>query len=159
MSFLPVAASLATRGMRLRLLLSHVLTRYFSYFTLLGDESHRVYSPGCTHSQNPWYPPSPVPEPEVRRRAPPGVRRGHPAGRPGTTRRLLSALRGVLLPFAHGFREKHQRLFDGVSWKVGRPRALVACCVSKNWTENICAFSGLESSQQPEVITAERPKL
>ena len=54
---------------------------------------------------------------------------------------------------------KPQRLLDGVCWKVGRPRALVACCVSKNWTENICAFSGLESSQQPEVITAERPKL
>ena len=57
-----------------------------------------------TNSRNPWYPPSkkvprtggvgpPEPEPEVTRRASPGVRRGHPAGRPGPTRRLLSALR------------------------------------------------------------------
>ncbi len=34
------------------------------------------------------------------------VLRGHPAGRPGPTRRLLSALRGVWLPFEHGFDDK-----------------------------------------------------
>ena len=63
---------------------------------------------------------------KLRRRAPPGVRRGHPAGRPGPTRRLLSALRGVLLPFAHGFLRIASSGSDDVSWKVGRPRALVA---------------------------------
>ena len=57
--------------------------------------------------------------PNLRRRASPGVRRGHPAGRPGPTRRLLSALRGVLLPFRHGFDDKRNRLFDGVMLEGG----------------------------------------
>jgi hypothetical protein len=59
---------------------------------------------GCSNSRNPWYPPSPEfldgrgrpalsQNPKLRRRASPGVRRGHPAGRPGPIRRLLSALR------------------------------------------------------------------
>ena len=93
---------------------------------------------------------------KLRPRTPHGVRRGHPGGRPEPTGRRLSALCEASLPFEQ---TKPQRLFDGACWKVGRPRALVACRVSKNWTENVCAFSGLESSQQPEVITAERPKL
>ena len=64
--------------------------------------------------------------PKLRRRASPGVRRGHPAGRPGSTRRRLSALCGGWLPFEHGFDDKRNRLFDDASWKVGRPLALIA---------------------------------
>jgi hypothetical protein len=65
--------------------------------------------------------------PKLRRRTPPGVRRGHPAGRPGPTRRLLSALRGVLLPFAHGFDDSDQDPLKCMSSKVGQCRARFAC--------------------------------
>ena len=70
--------------------------------------------------------PALVQNPKLRRRASPGVRRGYPAGRPGPTRRRLSALRGGWLPFEHGFDDKRNRLFDGASWKVGRPLAQLA---------------------------------
>ena len=63
---------------------------------------------------------------KLRHRTPHGVRRGHPGGRPEPAGRRLSALRGVLLPFAHGFDDKRNRLFDGASWKVGRPLAQLA---------------------------------
>ena len=87
--------------------------------------------PGCSNSRNPWYPPSPEffdgrgrpalsQNPKLRRRAPPGVRRGHPHGRPGPTRRRLSALRGVLLPFAHGFRRQRPRSSQAHDFE-GRP--------------------------------------
>jgi hypothetical protein len=92
--------------------------------------------------------------PKLRRRASPGVRRGHRAGRPGTTRRLLSALRGVLLPFAHGFRRLASSGSDGVCWKVGRPRALVACLDITNRSDNICPFIGLGSKRFAEVPRA-----
>ena len=49
--------------------------------------------------------PDPETKPEICQRNSPGVDQGPPRRRPGPTRRLLSALRGVLLPFAHGFRE------------------------------------------------------
>ena len=32
-----------------------------------------------------------------------------------------------MLPFAHGFDDKRNRLFNGVCWKVGRPLAQLAC--------------------------------
>jgi hypothetical protein len=64
--------------------------------------------------------------PKLRRRAPPGVRRGHHAGRPGPTRRLLSALRGVLLPFAHGFRRQRPRSSE-VHVFEGRPMPRSIC--------------------------------
>jgi hypothetical protein len=70
--------------------------------------------------------------PKLRRRAPPGVRRGHPAGRPEPTRRLLSALRGVLLPFAHGFDDSDRDPLKLMSSKVGQCRARFAC-----WVRNI----------------------
>ncbi len=42
---------------------------------------------------------------------------------------------------------------------MGRPRAPVACQIGTNRYQNVCPISGLEPSQQPEVNTAERPKL
>jgi hypothetical protein len=65
------------------------------------------------------------PPTKLGHRASSGVCRGHPAGRPGPTRRRLSAQRGGWLPFVHEFRRIASSGSDGVSWKVGRP--LVAC--------------------------------
>ena len=86
---------------------------FFLFFTPFSET--RILS-GCGNSEIQEYPPPglctncerglpPNQNTNLRRRASPGVRRGHPAGRPGPTRRRLSALRGGWLPFAHGFRE------------------------------------------------------
>ena len=95
--------------------------------------------------------PALVQNPKLRRRASPGVRRGHPAGRPGPTRRLLSALRGGWLPFEHGFRRLASSGSDGVSWKVGRPLALVTRSDGIIRPDNICPFIGLGSNRFAEV--------
>ena len=124
--------------------------------------SHSVHTPGCSNSRNPWYPPSPEfldgrgrpalsQNLKLRRRASPGVRRGHPHGRPGPTRRLLSALRGGWLPFQHGFRRLASSGSDGVCWKVGRPRALVACLYGMIRQIRFPRFIGLKSKRYAEV--------
>jgi hypothetical protein len=130
----------------------------------------RIY-PGCTHSSLKRSPADltvatfeflklqgGVPDPETKReicqRNSPGVDQGPPRRRRGPTRRLLSALRGVLLPFAHGFRRLASSGSDGVCWKVGRPRALVACWDSTNRWDNICPFIGLGSKRFAEVPRA-----
>ena len=69
---------------------------------------------------------------KLRHRTPHGVRRGHPAGRPEPTRRLLSALCGALLPFAHGFDDSDRDPLKLMSSKVGQCRARFAC-----WVRNI----------------------
>ena len=55
------------------------------------------------------------PPTKLGHRASSGVCRGHPAGRPGPTRRRLSALRGGWLPFVHEFRRITSSVSDGVS--------------------------------------------
>ena len=84
---------------------------------------------------------------KLRHRTPHGVRRGHPGGRPEPAGRRLSALCGGWLPFEHGFQRFASSGSDGVSWKVGRPLALVTWSDITNRMDNICPSIGLVSKR------------
>ena len=107
----------------------------------LSNDTGHSSQPGCGNSEIQEYPPSGLGETRerglpldqntnLRRRASPGVRRGHPAGRPGPTRRRLSALRGGWLPFVHDFDDRDRDTLKLMSSKVGRCRARFLSWVS-----------------------------